>query len=163
MRVLGVDPGLTRCGVAVVDGERGRSPRLVASVVLTSSATAHHPQRLLQIWEELDALVEVHHPDAVAVEEVFSQQNVRSVMGTAQVAGLVMVCAQRRGLPLGSHTPTEVKASVTGHGRANKDQVTRMVMRLLDLQQRPQPADAADAMALAICHIWRSGPVGVRR
>lgn len=146
-----------------MDGERGRPPTLVTSVVLTSSATAHHPQRLLHIWEELDALLERHSPDAVAVEEVFSQQNVRSVMGTAQVAGLVMLCAQRRGLPLGSHTPTEVKASVTGHGRANKDQVTRMVMRLLGLTERPRPADAADAMALAICHIWRSAPLGVRR
>jgi len=163
MRVLGVDPGLTRCGVAVVDGARGRTPHLVAATVLTSAASLTHPERLLHIWDGLEELVERHRPDAVAVEQVFSQHNLRTVLGTAQVAGLVMIAAQRRGLAVGTHTPTEVKAAVTGHGRAGKEQVGRMVMRLLGLPERPEPADVSDAMALAICHLWRAGVEAGRR
>jgi crossover junction endodeoxyribonuclease RuvC len=98
----------------------------------------------------------------VAVERVFSQLNVRTVMGTAQAGAVAIVCAARRGLPVALHTPTEVKAAVTGSGRADKNQVTAMVMRLLRITDPPRPADAADALALAICHIWRGGASGLR-
>jgi crossover junction endodeoxyribonuclease RuvC len=93
------------------------------------------------------------------VERVFSQHNVRTVMGTAQAGAVAIVCAARRGLPVALHTPSEVKAAVTGNGRAGKDQVTTMVTRLLRLDERPTPADAADALALAICHLWRDSAI----
>jgi crossover junction endodeoxyribonuclease RuvC len=96
----------------------------------------------------------------VAVERVFAQHNVRTVMGTAQASGVAMVVAARRGLPVALHTPSEVKAAVTGSGRADKEQVTTMVTRILKLSERPTPADAADALALAICQVWRGGVAG---
>lgn len=114
-------------------------------------------RRLLSIERELEEWVEKHRPDVVAIERVFSQHNVRTVMGTAQASAMAMLVAARHGLPVAMHTPSEVKASVTGSGRADKDQVTAMVTRLLKLTEAPKPADAADALALAICHIWRGG------
>ncbi len=157
MRVLGVDPGLTRCGVGVVDGAPGRSLQLVHVSVVRTPAGMDLGDRLLAIADALDALVATHRPDVVAVERVFSQQNVRTVMGTAQVSGLALVAAGRGGARVALHTPTEVKAAVTGNGAADKAQVGAMVTRLLHLTETPKPADAADALALAICHIWR-GP-----
>lgn len=155
MRVLGVDPGLTRCGVGVVEGEPGRPPRLVAVGVVTTASTMEHPQRLLRIETGLSEWVAEYSPDVVAVERVFADQNVLSVIGTAQAAGLAMLVAARAGLPVHTHTPTEVKAAITGSGRADKAQIGRMVARLLKLDEAPKPADAADAVALAICHLWR--------
>jgi crossover junction endodeoxyribonuclease RuvC len=155
MRVLGVDPGLTRCGVGVVEGAAGRPLRLVHVDVLRTPADAELPQRLLALAAGLDAAVAAHRPDVVAVERVFSQHNVRTVMGTAQAAALAVLAAARAGVPVALHTPSEVKAAVTGSGRADKVQVTSMVTRLLRLAERPRPADAADALALAICQIWR--------
>jgi crossover junction endodeoxyribonuclease RuvC len=111
--------------------------------------------RLCEVEDAVDAWIERHRPDAVAVERVFSQHNVRTVMGTAQASGIAMVVAARRGLPVALHTPSEVKAAVSGSGRADKAQVGAMVTRLLRLDAAPKPADAADALALAICHIWR--------
>ena len=116
-------------------------------------------QRLLAMEAEFEALARPPTSrDAVAVERVFSQHNVRTVMGTAQAGAVAIVCAARRGLPVALHTPSEVKAAVTGNGRADKDQVTTMVTRLLRLADPPRPADAADALALAICHLWRAAP-----
>jgi crossover junction endodeoxyribonuclease RuvC len=155
VRVLGVDPGLTRCGLGVVDGVPGRPPRLVAVGVIRTAADHDIAARLLAIEEEIECWLTEHRPDTVAVERVFSQQNVKTVMGTAQAGAVAIVCAARRGLPVAMHTPSEVKAAVTGNGRADKDQVTTMVMRLLRMPDRPRPADAADALALAICHLWR--------
>lgn len=155
MRVLGVDPGLTRCGVGVVEGAPGRAPRLVAVGVITTPADLALPQRLLRIEAGLTQWVAEHRPDVVAVERVFADQNVLSVIGTAQAAGLAMLVAARAGLPVHTHTPTEVKAAITGSGRADKAQVGTMVARLLRLAAPPKPADAADAVALAICHLWR--------
>ena len=155
MRVLGVDPGLTRCGVGVVEGAPGRAPRLVAVGVITTPADLELPQRLLRIETGLTQWVAEHRPDVVAVERVFADQNVLSVIGTAQAAGLAMLVAARSGLPVHTHTPTEVKAAITGSGRADKAQVGTMVARLLRLEAPPKPADAADAVALAICHLWR--------
>ena len=155
MRVLGVDPGLTRCGVGVVDSLPGRRARMVAVGVLQSPPDQSVDLRLLTISQRLDAWMDEHVPDVVAVERVFAQHNVSTVMGTAQVAGLAMVAAARRGVPVAMHTPSEVKAAVTGTGRADKIQVQRMVARILELGELPKPADAADALALAICHLWR--------
>ncbi len=157
MRVLGVDPGLTRCGLGVVDGEPGRPLTLVAVGVIGTSPEADIGARLVVIEEAVEAWLDLHRPDAVAVERVFSQHNVRTVMGTAQASAVAIVVAARRGLPVHLHTPSEVKAAVTGSGRADKAQIGAMVTRLLRLDAPPKPADAADALALAICHIWRGG------
>jgi crossover junction endodeoxyribonuclease RuvC len=157
MRVLGVDPGLTRCGIGAVDGSPGRPPSLVHADVIRTPAGADIAARLLALEQEIDTWLAEYRPDAVAVERVFSQHNVRTVMGTAQAGAVAIVCAARRGLPVALHTPSEVKAAVTGSGRADKAQVTAMVMRLLRLTDPPRPADTADALALAICHLWRGG------
>jgi crossover junction endodeoxyribonuclease RuvC len=157
MRVLGVDPGLTRCGLGVIDGVPGRAPALVAAGVLRTPAGDDIAARLLALEAGIEEWLTTYHPDAMAVERVFSQHNVRTVMGTAQAGAVAVVCAARRGLPVALHTPSEVKAAVTGSGRAGKDQVTAMVMRLLRLDDPPRPADTADALALAICHLWRGG------
>jgi crossover junction endodeoxyribonuclease RuvC len=157
VRVLGVDPGLTRCGLGVVDGDVGTALRAVAVDVVHTPADAELGDRLLVIRTRLEAWIDRFQPDAVAVERVFSQLNVRTVMGTAQVSGVAIVTAAGRGVPVALHTPSEVKAAVTGSGRADKAQVTAMVTRLLRLTERPSPPDAADALALAICHIWRGG------
>lgn len=156
MRVLGVDPGLTRCGLGVVDGGSGRTVRCVAVGVARSPADAPLERRLLAVAAEVEQWIALHRPDVVAIERVFSQNNVRTVMGTAQASGVVALLAARAGLPVAFHTPSEVKAAVTGEGRADKQQVTAMVTRLLGLTEAPKPADAADALALAICHCWRA-------
>ncbi len=155
MRVLGVDPGLTRCGIGVIDGAPGRSLRLVGTDVIRTAPDAEIAARLLQLEQAIDSWLADFRPDAVAVERVFSQHNVRTVMGTAQAGAIAIICAARRGLPVALHTPSEVKAAVTGSGRAGKAQVTEMVTRLLCMTSPPRPADAADALALAICHLWR--------
>ncbi len=157
MRVLGVDPGLTRCGLGVIDGEPGRRLTVVATGVISTHSGDEIGVRLLALEEQIERWLTDHRPDAVAVERVFSQHNVRTVMGTAQAGAVAIVCSARRGLPVALHTPSEVKAAVTGNGRAGKEQVTQMVTRLLAMASPPRPADAADALALAICHLWRSG------
>jgi crossover junction endodeoxyribonuclease RuvC len=159
VRVLGVDPGLTRCGVGVVEGAPGRRLDLIDVGVIRTPSQAPVALRLLQVERELLGWLERTSPDAVAVERVFSQHNVRTVMGTAQAAAVAMLVAARAGLPVALHTPSEVKASVSGHGRADKAQVAAMVTRLLRLPSAPRPADASDALALAICHVWRGGAV----
>jgi crossover junction endodeoxyribonuclease RuvC len=157
MRVLGVDPGLTRCGLGVVDGVPGRQPQLVAVDVVRTPADLDLPRRLLRIEEAVEEWIISYRPDVLAVERVFAQHNVQTVMGTAQAAGVAMLVAARRGLPVALHTPSEVKAAITGSGRAAKPQVGAMVTRILKLDALPKPADAADALALAICHVWRGG------
>jgi crossover junction endodeoxyribonuclease RuvC len=155
VRVLGVDPGLTRCGLGVVDGRPGRAT-LVAVGVVTTPAGDELGSRLVTLERHIEAWLDLHQPDAVAVERVFAQHNVRTVMGTAQAGAVAIVCAARRGIPVSLHTPSEVKAAVTGSGRAEKAQVGMMVSRILRLTEVPKPADAADALALAICHAWRA-------
>ena len=157
MRVLGIDPGLTRCGLGVVDGSVGRPLTLVGVGVVRTDPAQDTALRLCAIERELDAWIDAHRPDAVAVERVFARSDVSTVMGTAQASGIAMVCAARRGLPVALHTPSEVKAAVSGNGRADKAQVGAMVTRILRLESMPRPADAADALALAITHIWRGG------
>jgi len=128
--------------------------------VVRTPADADIGHRLVLVERGLDAWLDEYAPEAVAVERVFSQHNVRTVMGTAQASAVAILCAARRGLPVHLHTPSEVKAAVTGSGTAGKDQVGAMVTRLLRLDAPPKPADAADALALAICHIWRSAAAG---
>jgi crossover junction endodeoxyribonuclease RuvC len=155
LRVLGVDPGLTRCGVGVVDIGSRREATLVHVSVISTDPAMPLEQRVLAIATGVAALLDEHRPDVVALERVFAQHNVRTVMGTAQASGVVLHAAASRGLSVSLHTPSEVKAAVTGHGAADKKQVTAMVQRILGLAVAPTPADAADALALAICHGWR--------
>lgn len=157
MRVLAVDPGLTRCGLGVVDGSLGRPLTLVAVGVLRTPTGDPVHERLLNLQSQLEEWFELHRPDAVAVERVFARSDVSTIMGTAQASALPMIAAARRELPLALHTPSEVKAAVTGNGRADKAQVTTMITRILRLPAPPKPADAADALALAVCHVWRGG------
>ncbi|MCQ2000636.1 crossover junction endodeoxyribonuclease RuvC [Arthrobacter zhaoxinii] len=160
LRVLGVDPGLTRCGLGVVEVEGNRRATLVAVGVVGTVAGTALDARLLVISEAIDLWLDTHRPDVLAVERVFSQLNVSTVMGTAQASGVVIAAAARRGIPVALHTPTEVKAAVTGSGSANKDAVGKMVTKILRLDEMPKPADAADALALAITHAWRRGVAG---
>lgn len=157
MRVIGIDPGLTRCGVGVVEGQLGRPPQLVAVGVVRTPKELDVAQRLLRIDEGLTSWFEEYSPDACGIERVFAQHNLNSVMDTAQASGIAAVVAARRGLPVAFHTPSEVKAAVTGSGKADKAQVTQMVTRILQLSVAPKPADAADALAVAVAHIWRGG------
>ncbi|MFI1992784.1 crossover junction endodeoxyribonuclease RuvC [Actinoplanes sp. NPDC020271] len=157
MRVLGIDPGLTRCGVGVVEGVPGRPGTLIDYHVVRSEPDEDIALRLLHLDRSLAELVARHQPESVAVERVFSQHNARTVMGTAQASAVAILAGSRAGLPVQTYTPSEVKAAVTGSGTADKAQVTAMVTRLLKLDAPPKPADAADAIAIAICHIWRGG------
>lgn len=157
LRVLGVDPGLTRCGIGVVDVERNRRATMVAVGVVGTSPEAALDQRLLMIATSIDEWLDKYSPDVMAVERVFSQLNVSTVMGVAQASGVVIAAAARRGIPVALHTPSEVKAAVTGSGSANKDAVTKLITKILRLDAPPKPADAADALALAVTHAWRAG------
>lgn len=160
MRVLGVDPGLTRCGIGVVDVAADRRATLVyVGVVHTPPAMALE-QRLLAVSTGIRAALAEHRPTAMAVERVFAQHNLRTVMGTAQASGIALALGAEAGLVVGLHTPSEVKAAITGYGGAEKAQVGTMVARVLGLDAVPRPADAADALALAICHGWRGGAWG---
>ncbi|MBT8161365.1 MULTISPECIES: crossover junction endodeoxyribonuclease RuvC [Arthrobacter] len=157
LRVLGVDPGLTRCGIGVVDVERNRRATMVAVGVVGTSPEQPLDQRLLVIAEAIDEWLDLYKPDVLAVERVFSQLNVSTVMGVAQASGVVIAAAARRGIPVALHTPSEVKAAVTGSGSSNKEAVTKLITKILRLDSPPRPADAADALALAVTHAWRAG------
>lgn len=156
VRVMGVDPGLTRCGISMVEGGAGRTVRALAVDVVRTPAELDLAQRLLRIADAAEDWMRTHRPEVVAIERVFAQHNVRTAMGTAQAGGVIALAAARRDIPVMFHTPSEVKAAVTGHGGADKKQVTAMVTRILGLAAPPKPADAADALALAICHCWRA-------
>jgi crossover junction endodeoxyribonuclease RuvC len=155
VRILGVDPGLTRLGVGVVDAGAGNSVSLVHVGVLRTPPTDGIAERLVALQRELDAIMDTHQPDVVAIEQVFAQHNKHSVMGTAQVSGIVIALAGVRAIPVSTRTPSEIKAAVTGYGAADKAQVTYMVTKILKLPEAPTPADAADALALAITEAWR--------
>lgn len=163
LRVLGIDPGLTRCGVGVVDVAADRSAQLVHVGVVRSDVDAPIEERLAVIAAGLRAILDAHSPDVVAVERVFAQHNRQTVMGTAQASGIALLIAGERGIPAATHTPSEVKAAITGYGNADKRQVQTMVARVLRLEELPKPADAADALALALCHAWRGAPAASAR
>lgn len=156
--VLGVDPGLTRLGVGIINHGPGRSVSLVHVDVFRTDPLADPSQRLGEMLRMLSSVLDQFAPDQIAVERVFAQHNVRTVMGTAQVSGVVLALAHQRGIPVSMRTPSEVKAAVTGYGRADKAQVGHMVARILGLSEVPKPADAADALALAITEAWRGVP-----
>jgi crossover junction endodeoxyribonuclease RuvC len=153
---MGVDPGLTRCGLSVVEGGLGRQIIALDVDVVRTPSDAPLPRRLLTISDAVEHWLDTHHPDVIAIERVFSQHNVSTVMGTAQAGGVIALAAAKRDIEVHFHTPSEVKAAVTGNGGADKEQVTVMVTKILALQAKPTPPDAADALALAICHCWRA-------
>jgi crossover junction endodeoxyribonuclease RuvC len=152
---MGIDPGLTRCGVGVISQKSLRELSLQDVGVILTPIDAPLEQRLLLIEREIESWIERNKPHVVAVERVFAQHNVRTVMGTGQAAGIALLIAARRGIPVAMHTPSEVKAAVTGSGRAGKVQVAEMVKRILNLETIPKPVDATDSLALAITHAWR--------
>lgn len=160
MRVLGIDPGLTRCGIGVVDVAADRRATLVYVGVVQTPPTMPLELRLLAISRAIREVLNEHQPTAMAVERVFAQHNLRTVMGTAQASGIALALGAEFGLTVGLHTPSEVKAAITGYGSAEKAQVGSMVARVLGLAAIPRPADAADALALAICHAWRGASGG---
>lgn len=160
LRILGVDPGLTRCGFGVVDMTGNRKARYVDAGVAGTQAADRLDARVLHIQRAMQGWIETYSPDVMAIERVFAQESVNTVIGTAHASGVVIAAAAAAGIPVAWHTPSEVKAAVTGSGRADKGSVGRMVTRILDLETVPKPADAADALALAICHGWRSGIIG---
>lgn len=156
-----MDPGLTRCGFGVIDMAGNRTASLVDVGVAGTAAAEPLDVRVLRVWEATEQWLERYHPDTLALERVFAQTNVNTVIGTAHAAGAVLASAARHGVPVAWHTPSEVKAAVTGEGRADKASVARMVVRILRLEEAPRPADAADALAVAICHGWRGGGAGL--
>lgn len=159
MRVLGVDPGLTRCGLAIVDELPGRKVSLKSVMVFRTDAKSELSQRLLELDEALAKVIKEFNPDSVAVEQVFSQHNLKSVMGTAQAAGLAILNAAKANCEVSTYTPTQVKASVTGSGKADKRQMGRMIQKICNLSSPLSPPDASDAVALAVCHLWRNSTV----
>jgi crossover junction endodeoxyribonuclease RuvC len=155
VRVLGIDPGLTRCGIGVVERISSNKLELVDCGVIRTDSSAQLHDRLLSLDKALQEWIRKVKPDAIAVERVFSQLNVKTAMATGQAAGVALLLAAKAGVPIALHTPTEVKAAVTGTGRAGKEQVAKMVVRILQLSEAPKPVDTTDALALAICHHWR--------
>ncbi len=155
MRVLGIDPGLTRCGIGIVDAIGPQNLKMIGVGVIKTDPNAELEYRLLELEKEISNWITKFNPDVIAVERVFSQLNVRTAMATGQAAGVALLLAAKNGIQVGIHTPSEVKAAVTGSGRADKKQVAQMVRRLLKLKEIPKPVDSTDALALAICHHWR--------
>ena len=151
MIVLGIDPGLANTGYGVVERRGGRLVALDGGVIQTRAGVAHE-RRLADIHAGIEALLAEHQPDAVALEELYFGQNVRTAFAVGQARGVVMLAAGQRGVPCSSYTPQQVKGAVCGSGRAEKDQVARMVKTLLGLVEEPRPDHAADALAVAICH-----------
>jgi len=152
MFVLGIDPGLSRCGYGVVT-RRGGALAAVAGGVISSPPTMALPDRLRTLSDELRALVAEYRPDAVVVERVFFQVNARTAMATGQAAGVALVAAAESGCEVAQYTSNEVKQALVGYGSATKDQVQRMVASVLGLAEPPRPPDVADALALAACHL----------
>lgn len=163
MRVMGIDPGLTRCGIGVIDVDSTRRLGLVSVGVARSDPKLATHFRLRDIMTAIDDALALHKPDVVAIERVFAQDNLQSVSTTMQVMGVAMSRVGAAGLPMAVHTPSEVKAAVTGSGTAQKAQVQHMVARILGLSSVPRPADAADSLAIAICQAWRgNGLLGAK-
>jgi len=150
--VLGIDPGLSRCGYGVVE-KRGSRQLPAAGGVVTTDRRLPLPERLRELFVELRSLVSEVRPDAVVVERVFFQTNARTAMATGQAGGLALLAAAEAGCEVAQYTSNEVKMAVVGFGGASKDQVQKMVAALLELEEPPKPPDVADALALALCHL----------
>ncbi len=155
--VIGFDPGLTRCGFGIVEKGSSRQVNYLEVGVFLSDKEAELSSRIAAIGDEVADLLDRVKPEQVAIERLFAQQNLHSVMGVAQISGVIVYLAHQRNIPVTFYTPTEVKAAVTGSGRANKSQVSNMVMQILKLKEIPKPADAADALAIAVTLAWRGG------
>jgi crossover junction endodeoxyribonuclease RuvC len=149
MITLGIDPGTARLGYGVVAGDE---PRAVAFGVVETTGAAAMPERLAAIFDAVAALIAEHRPDALAVEQLFFARNVTTAMTVGQARGVVLLAAARAGLPVAEYTPAEVKQAVAGYGRADKAQIQEMVRLILGLERVPHPDDAADALAVALCH-----------
>lgn len=156
LRVMGIDPGLTRCGLSVVQAGKGRAVLPVAVGVVRTPASDELSQRLLELSEAVNEWMDEYKPDVVAIERIFERGNVSTVMHTAHGVGVLVLAAAQRGIDVHMYTPSEVKKAISGNGRADKKQMTAMITRILGLTEAPKPADAADALALAVCHCWRA-------
>ncbi|MBV7281016.1 MULTISPECIES: crossover junction endodeoxyribonuclease RuvC [Corynebacterium] len=156
LRVMGIDPGLTRCGLSVVQAGRGRAVYPVAVGVVRTPAKDELTARLLQLSQAVKEWIRDYDPDVVAIERVFERGNVSTVMHTAHAVGVLVLAAAECHIPVHMYTPSEVKKAISGNGRADKKQMTAMITRILGLAEPPKPADAADALALGVCHCWRA-------
>ena len=156
LRVMGIDPGLTRCGLSVVQAGRGRQVLPIAVGVVRTPSGDDLTDRLLGLSEGVNQWMDDYQPEVVAIERIFERSNVSTVMHTAHAVGVLVLAAAQRGIPVHMYTPSEVKKAISGNGRADKKQMTAMITRILGLSEPPQPADAADALALAVCHCWRA-------
>jgi crossover junction endodeoxyribonuclease RuvC len=161
MRIFGIDPGSDRTGYGCVESDGSRH-RLVSCGALTSGARTPFPDRLLTIYDGLARLLEVHRPDCVAIEDVFHARNVRSALALGHARGVALAAASRAGVPVAAYAPAQVKRAVVGYGRADKRQIQHMIRLLLGLDAAPTPHDAADALAVAICHLHQTGGVRLR-
>ncbi len=151
MRILGIDPGIATVGFGVIDADRGKQKYVSCGII---STPAHTPlsSRLNQIYEDLDQLFETFKPDAISIEELFFNTNITTGISVAHGRGVILLAAYRHGIPVFEYTPLQVKQAVVGYGRAEKKQVIDMVRRILNMPAPPKPDDAADAVAMAICH-----------
>ena len=154
-RILGVDPGLTRCGVGVIEEKPGRKVGFLFVDTFRADKDAELSSRIGEVADAIEGVITEFQPSVIALERVFAQANLRSVMGVAQISGVVLYLAKKHGIPVVMHTPSEVKAAVTGSGRAAKAQIGNAVARILGLESIPGPPDSADALAIAITHSWR--------
>jgi crossover junction endodeoxyribonuclease RuvC len=155
--VIGFDPGLTRCGYGCLSKGNSRQVSFLEVGVFESDKDLDQTIRIAQIGDEIGRLLDRLKPEQIAIERLFAQQNLQSVMGVAQISGVIVYLAHLRNIPVTFYTPTEVKAAVTGSGRANKTQVSNMIIQILKLKEVPKPADAADALAIAVTLAWRGG------
>ncbi|WKD59174.1 Crossover junction endodeoxyribonuclease RuvC [Corynebacterium caspium DSM 44850] len=156
LSVMGIDPGLTRCGLSVVQAGRGRAIYPIAVGVVRTPAESPLTERLLRLSKAATEWMDEYRPDVVAIERIFERSNVSTVMHTAHAVGVLVLAAAERNIPVQMYTPSEVKKAISGNGRADKKQMTSMITRILGLSEPPKPADAADALALAVCHCWRA-------
>ncbi len=153
---MGIDPGLTRCGLSVVQAGRGRTVLPISVGVVRTPADAPLTERLHRLYTAVNTWMDDYHPDVVAMERIFERGNVSTVIHTAHAVGVLILAAAERGIEVHMYTPSEVKKAISGNGRADKKQMTSMVTRILGLSEAPKPADAADALAIAVCHCWRA-------
>lgn len=156
LRVMGIDPGLTRCGLSVIQAGKGRQVIPVAVGVVRTPSDAELAQRLLRLSHAVNEWMDDYKPDVVTMERIFERGNVSTVMQTAHAVGVMVLAAAERDIPVYMYTPSEVKKAISGNGRADKKQMTAMITRILGLSAPPKPADAADALAIAVCHCWRA-------
>ena len=153
---MGIDPGLTRCGLSVLQTGKGRQVIPIAVGVVRTPSDAGLPERLLRLSNAVNEWLDDYKPDVVAMERIFERSNVSTVMHTAHAVGVMVLAAAQRDIPVYMYTPSEVKKAISGNGRADKKQMTAMITRILGLSAPPKPADAADALAIAVCHCWRA-------